>query len=122
MDPDEILDNLRGITCCPAWDGGTLVRSAPDGAALALSRHLKGHATPTTPPEASTEPLALFPGDAQPKTETNGGNGNGNGNGNGQPTIKASINMSLCPDCSVGNLVFQEGCARCMDCGYTKCE
>ncbi len=120
VDPDEILDNLRGITCCPAWDGGTLVRSAPDGAALALSRHLKGHATPTTPPEASTEPLALFPGDAQPKTETNGGNGNGNGNS--QPTIKASINVSLCPDCSVGNLVFQEGCARCMDCGYTKCE
>ena len=122
VDPDEILDNLRGITCCPAWDGGTLVRSAPDGAALALSRHLKGHATPMTPPEASITPLALFPGDAQPKVETNGGNGNGNGNRNGQPTIKAPINASLCPDCSVGNLVFQEGCARCMDCGYTKCE
>jgi ribonucleoside-diphosphate reductase alpha chain len=128
VDPDEILDNLRGITCCPAWDGGTLVRSAPDGAALALSRHLKGHATATTPPEASTAPLALFPSDAQPKTKVkvadgNGnGNGNGHANGNGQTTVKASINAARCPDCSVGNLVFQEGCARCMDCGYTKCE
>ena len=124
VDPDEILDNLRGITCCPAWDGGTLVRSAPDGAALALSRHLKGHATAMTPPEASTAPLALFPGDAQPKTKVKVAdeNGNGNGNGNGQTTVKASINASRCPDCSVGNLVFQEGCARCMDCGYTKCE
>jgi ribonucleoside-diphosphate reductase alpha chain len=114
VDPDEILDNLRGITCCPAWDGGTLVRSAPDGAALALSRHLKGHATAAAQPEASTAPLALFPGDAKPKEEVKGGNGNGNGN--------LSINKSLCPDCSVGNLVFQEGCARCMECGYTKCE
>ena len=124
VDPDEILDNLRGITCCPAWDGGTLVRSAPDGAALALSRHLKGHATAMTPPEASTAPLALFPGDAQPKTKVKVAdeNGNGNGNGNGQTTVKASTNASRCPDCSVGNLVFQEGCARCMDCGYTKCE
>jgi ribonucleoside-diphosphate reductase alpha chain len=115
VDPDEILDNLRGITCCPAWDGGTLVRSAPDGAALALSRHLKGHATATTQPEASTVPLALFPGDARPKaTAVKVGNGNGNGH--------TSINKSRCPDCSVGTLVFQEGCARCMDCGYTKCE
>ena len=114
VDPDEILDNLRGITCCPAWDGGTLVRSAPDGAALALSRHLKGHATATTQPEASTAPLALFPGDAQPKATAKVGNDNGNGH--------TAINKSRCPDCSVGNLVYQEGCARCMECGYTKCE
>ena len=84
------------------------------GAALALSRHLKGHATATAQPEASTAPLALFPGDAQPKEEVKGGNDNGNGH--------TSINKSRCPDCSVGTLVFQEGCARCMECGYTKCE
>ena len=115
VDPDEILDNLRGITCCPSWDGGILVRSAPDGAALALSRHLKGHPTAPTQPEASTAPLALFPDDAPPKEATvKGENGNGNNN--------TSINASRCPDCSIGNLVFQEGCARCMECGYTKCE
>ena len=115
VDPDEILDNLRGITCCPSWDGGILVRSAPDGAALALSRHLKGHPTTPTQPEASTAPLALFPDDAPPKEATvKGENGNGNNN--------TSINASRCPDCSIGNLVFQEGCARCMECGYTKCE
>ncbi|MCH7800953.1 MAG: TSCPD domain-containing protein, partial [Chloroflexi bacterium] len=38
--PDEIVEHLQGITCCPAWDGGTLIRSAPDAVAHALSNHL----------------------------------------------------------------------------------
>ena len=41
IDPQHIIEQLRGITCCPAWDSGTLVRSSPDAVALALERHLK---------------------------------------------------------------------------------
>jgi len=26
----------------------------------------------------------------------------------------------ICPDCG-GNLIFQEGCATCPNCGYSKC-
>ena len=33
-----IIDQLGGITCCPAWDNGVLVRSAPDAIALAFVR------------------------------------------------------------------------------------
>ena len=44
IDAQNIVDHLRGITCCPAWDEGTLVRSAPDAVALALERHLRLHA------------------------------------------------------------------------------
>ena len=40
IDPDQVVDQLKGITCCPQWDGGTLVRSAPDAVALALGRHV----------------------------------------------------------------------------------
>ena len=40
IDPSQIVDQLSGITDVPVWDGGTLVRSAPDAVALALSRHL----------------------------------------------------------------------------------
>ena len=39
VDPGEIIYNLRGITCCPAWDDGTQIRSAPDAMAHMLHRH-----------------------------------------------------------------------------------
>jgi ribonucleoside-diphosphate reductase alpha chain len=110
IDPNKILEDLRGITCCPAWDGGTLVRSAPDGVALALSRHLRDAAGPAREPEATTAPLFAL---AEAHDEANGSNGS-----NGQ----GSINGVRCPDCSVGTLVHQEGCMRCPECGYNKCE
>ena len=50
VDPQEIINNLQGITCCPAWDDGVLVRSAPDAMAHLLSRHLNGEGE--TPPSA----------------------------------------------------------------------
>ena len=111
IDPNKILEDLRGITCCPAWDGGTLVRSAPDGVALALSRHLRDVAGPAREPEATTAPLFAL---AEAHDEANGSNG---GNGQG-----GAINGVRCPDCSVGTLVHQEGCMRCPECGYNKCE
>ncbi|HAA95714.1 MAG TPA: ribonucleotide-diphosphate reductase subunit alpha, partial [Dehalococcoidia bacterium] len=39
IEPNTVIEQLRGITCCPAWDEGTLVRSGPDAVALALERH-----------------------------------------------------------------------------------
>ena len=40
IDPEILIEQLGGITCCPQWDEGTLVKSAPDALAIALSRHL----------------------------------------------------------------------------------
>ena len=39
VDPSEIIYNLQGITCCPAWDDGKQVRSAPDAMAHMLRNH-----------------------------------------------------------------------------------
>ena len=63
IDPGQIVDQLKGITCDPAWDGGTLVRSAPDAVALALSRHLleEGAGSGTTTMAGSSSQLGLFP-------------------------------------------------------------
>ena len=109
IDPKQVVEHLRGITCCPVWDGGTLVRSAPDALALVLSRHLNlGEETPSADPSASTSQIGLFP--TQTSEKTNGTNGH------------ASLNTNRCPDCSVGTLIYQEGCQRCMECGYNKCE
>jgi ribonucleoside-diphosphate reductase alpha chain len=35
----EIVRQLKGITCCPCWDNGTQVHSAPDAVAIAIERY-----------------------------------------------------------------------------------
>ena len=79
VDPSQVIDQLRGITCCPAWDDGTLVRSGPDALAIALSRHLENH---------------VDIGDWR---------------------------LTKCPECD-GQTYYQEGCVKCMSCGWNRCE
>ena len=112
--PDEIVTHLQGITCCPAWDGGTLIRSAPDAVAHVLSNH--PHAAHVMVPGPSEDrPMVVQPG-LFPSTRKAHGQANGNGNGSSQAATAAR-----CPKCS-GNLIPQEGCLNCLDCGYSKCE
>ena len=116
--PDEIVEHLQGITCCPAWDGGTLIRSAPDAVAHALGNHLhadhialQGHG-PTEESKTAAQ-LGLFP-----STQSESAAPNGNGEGHSASLIATGIR---CPKCS-GSLIPQEGCLSCLDCGYSKCE
>ena len=108
IDPGQIVDQLKGITCDPAWDGGTLVRSAPDAVALALSRHLLEEESGTTTMAGSSSQLGLFPSSLDSTSDDR----------------RDSINVptgAKCPECS-GYLLHQEGCLSCPDCGYNKCE
>jgi len=112
VDPAQIIEHLRGITDEPVWDGGTLVRSAPDAVAQVLSRHLMapaGSNQAATPSEDSTPQLGLF---APKSTKANGNGAHG----------RTKVNATRCPECSAGSLIYQEGCVRCLDCGYNKCE
>ena len=115
IDPDAITHHLQGITCCPAWDGGTLIRSAPDAMAHALSNHLHASHTaisgPSEEPSTVVQP-SLFPSKRRANGRANGLAANGH---SGSPTA------ARCPKCS-GNLIPQEGCLNCLDCGYSKCE
>ena len=105
IDPLHIIEQLRGITCCPAWDSGTLVRSSPDAVALALERHLATHEE--TNLQSAKVPVQM---------ELLGRPGsNGNGNGNGYSSARK------CPDCNAP-VIFQEGCLMCVACGWNKCE
>ena len=112
IEPNQIVEHLRGITCCPAWDGGVLVRSTPDAVALVLSSHLNQDQILLS---SSDEPaiggngaaqLGLFPSGQQPSADSNG---------------HRMTSGARCPRCS-GSLIHQEGCLRCLDCGYNKCE
>ena len=107
----EVVTQLKGITCCPAWDQGTLVRSGPDAVALALERCISGE--PDTLEAAEPESVQLqFT--AEPVTL------NGKVNRNGSAAYPANI-ARKCPDCNTP-VIFQEGCLMCISCGWNKCE
>ena len=113
IDPDQIVSHLQGITCCPAWDGGTLIRSAPDAMAHTLVRHIHA-AHPAVAGPSEEQQLAvvqpgLFPSTRQPSVPSNG---NGHSQAQSGP---------ICPKCP-SRLIPQEGCLNCLDCGYSKCE
>ena len=108
IDPEQIIDQLKGITDVPAWDGGTLVRSAPDAVALALSRHLTKEDSQNNviSMAGNSAQLGLFPSSTTSLES---------------PDAFDAPSGAKCPDCS-GYLLHQEGCLSCPDCGYNKCE
>ena len=111
IDPNQVVEQLRGITCDPIWDEGTLVRSAPDAVSLVLNKHLehggpKRMAADEVQPATRVSQLGLFPSTKDESVMTNG---------------HLLPSGARCPECS-GYLIHQEGCLRCLDCGYNKCE
>ncbi len=105
IDPKVIIEQLSGITSEPVWDNGVLIRSAEDGVAHVLKRHLNGPNQPGIPSmkSDSAAQLGLF---APTKIAEDGSH----------PPVNSG-----CPKCQ-GRIVHQEGCIRCLECGYTKCE
>ena len=147
IDVTEIIHNLKGITCCPSWDNGTNILSAPDALAISLDRHLKdGHfwgkttrfqlqaAQAAERGAQAAERAAQAPSliaDSGPTDEAN-------------PTVTTNPETKTiptednqerelyrrgletapkCPDCNT-RVIFREGCMSCPDpgCGWNKCD
>ena len=150
IDTSEVTRQLRGITCCPAWDEGTLVRSGPDAVAIVLDRIMQGISGAAEASDGVQLTLPTgFPGyggdgpevrpflppagisygaeSSAPESGNGSGNGNGHGNGNGggytlQRVAEAMATYAQrCPECN-GVVVNQEGCLTCYSCGWNKCE
>ena len=120
ISPEQIVDNLRGITSDPVWDSGRLVRSAPDAVAFVLYQHMHDGAEMTyrnietgNDDQSSSIQLGMIP----PSTESVAEEVVDSTAAVQVPTV----NGVTCPECS-GFLIFQEGCQRCASCGYNKCE
>ncbi len=114
IDPSVVLEQLRGITCCPAWDEGTLVRSAPDAVALALERQTygkEGRAALGHGVQMAFAPEVVH---------SENGHNHENGNGRGENGI-VQLTGRRCPDCNTP-VIYQEGCLMCISCGWNKCE
>lgn len=106
IDPQDIIAQLQGITCCPVYDGGDLIRSVPDGMAHVLADHLPLLDGEDGRPDTVASQPSMF-------TPVGGGT-----NGSAQPPI---IVGPSCPKCYSTNMAMQEKCPTCLDCGYSKC-
>ncbi len=109
IDPRVVIEQLRGITCCPAWDEGTLVGSSPDAVALALQRNLEQQSGHTAHGQILDDASSGVQMNLLSRTAPNG-----NRNGNVVPARR-------CPDCN-SPVYSQEGCMMCVSCGWNRCE
>ena len=98
LDPEEIIYNLQGITCCPAWDEGVQISSAPD---------------------AMANMLRLWKGQDDPGSKLPLPQQRGREDSNAAPQ---AISRLRCPECNA-RVIFQEGCEACSNpaCGWNKC-
>ena len=115
VDPTAIVEQLRGITCTPAWDQGTLIGSPADAVAKALERHIPGMPRDQKRRAFAAQLKLKTAAYTEPNTVKNG-----NGNGSSSPSNEHRVGVR-CPDCNTA-LIFQEGCLACLSCGWNRCE
>ena len=104
---EDVIRQLKGSSCCPTYDGSTLVLSPSDAIGIALERILMPEG-PQTEPNAQT--MAALPAKMPSKNITNGQT----------ELITLPQGTRRCPECN-GFAILQEGCLVCHNCGWQKC-
>ncbi|HEX2515729.1 MAG TPA: adenosylcobalamin-dependent ribonucleoside-diphosphate reductase [Chloroflexota bacterium] len=100
----EVVDQLSGIGGGRQLGfGPNRVRSLPDAVAQVLADYVGGadEARPAAPEAAAPAPSA--------------------GAASAAETPQRRLKADLCPECGDATLVFQEGCEKCMSCGFAAC-
>ena len=101
VDPDEIINQLQGITCHPNWDNGIQIKSTPDAIAHALMMFIANDLTRGNKHQPAVN--------ASPQPDT----------GPTQLQLYAALNP--CPECQA-ETIMAEGCRHCPQCGWNRCE
>jgi ribonucleoside-diphosphate reductase alpha chain len=104
---EEIVDQLRNIGGSRSVGfGPAQVRSLPDAVSRVLEAHLADVQSPQQPLPGLgvTSTIELAPMQAI-RSEA----------------ISGPRNHNLCPDCGRATLAYQEGCVKCLNCGYSEC-
>jgi ribonucleoside-diphosphate reductase alpha chain len=122
----EITRRLRGIGGSTSLGfGPERTRSLPDALAKVLEDYLDRPRTlpaPAAPDSAAKKAPATGGQTLLPMVgAAPNGNGHTNGHANGHAGLHGPrITGDLCPDCGTA-LVYEEGCSKCMGCGYARC-
>lgn len=92
IEPEEIVTQLKGISChVPVWSGNGKITSCSDAIAKAIEAEIRGNKNHT-------------------KVE----------NKNSEGLYSEVVHFGACPECG-GTISYEEGCAICHSCGFTKC-
>ena len=109
----EIVNELKGISDLPVWDNGKMILSAPDAVAQVLNKH-------TDSELLNNIGIDITESDSLSNiAQTSNGNGNGKNSADITEAQQAMVGTQ-CPECP-SNLIFEEGCLNCHQCGYSKC-
>lgn len=98
--PERIIKQLQGITDTPVWDNGVKILSLPDAVAKAMAQ-VEGYE------------------DVVPVVYTDRATGK-EYFARGGPSLD-SYGWERCPECEWQGLINEDGCAKCMICGYSEC-
>ena len=111
---EDLVYNLRGITCCPSFDRGVKISSTPDAVAISLERQAKKAELSTAPNGAVKSADSNIPA-YQPALTARS-----------QEEELKRRGLERAPKCPNCNAViqFKEGCASCPDptCGWNRCD
>ncbi len=117
----EIADQLRGIGGSRTVGfGAQQVRSLPDAVAQALELHAEMLQASETEGEAAETEQATSDHDI---AESHHANGHISGDDNNRPFDLSTLTVTgnLCPQCGNNTLIYEEGCKKCYNCGYSEC-
>jgi len=95
----QVIDQLNGISGGDSVGfGKDRILSLADGIAHVLSEYYQGEEQEFSKPKGEVSPVVQQPS-----------------------LLSQNKRRDLCPDCGRASLIFQEGCAKCLYCGYNKC-
>lgn len=105
---EEVIDQLKGIRGPnPFWSNGNLVLSIPDAIAQLLEQHIKRGQTPLpfangNHEQDASEQMTMLALEAK------------------QRSIADLGTAPICPQCG-GQVIPEEGCLHCANCGWSQC-
>jgi ribonucleoside-diphosphate reductase alpha chain len=114
----EIADQLRSIGGSRSVGfGPQQVRSLPDAVARALELHVEAMEKQQTGAPGS------FAASEAPSIANGKDAGLANSNHTSSPSALAPLSTTgnLCPQCGYNAMVYEEGCKKCYNCGYSEC-
>jgi ribonucleotide reductase alpha subunit/intein/homing endonuclease len=117
----EIADQLRGIGGSRTVGfGAQQVRSLPDAVAQALELHAEMLQASETEGEGAETEQTTSDHDI---AESHHANGHISGDDNNRPFDLSTLTVTgnLCPQCGNNTLIYEEGCKKCYNCGYSEC-
>ncbi|HEX6989664.1 MAG TPA: adenosylcobalamin-dependent ribonucleoside-diphosphate reductase [Bacillota bacterium] len=148
VDPWEVVEQLAAIGGSHSVGfGARRIRSVPDAIAQALAAYLEGQAQEDPEALRARGQTSVFDtpkaGDAgSPEGKQGGGDpvpagapaGAGNATAGAVPSTRGlgipaggangngvRLSFDLCPECGSMAYVYEEGCAKCMACGHSRC-